>query len=101
MGILYYRNTKIRPTEMSSSATIRVGLIGLSGKPRDQRTAGVSWAEIAHLQALQATGSYQIRALLNSSVESARDAIRLHGLSTADADIKAYGNPNGIVFFLM
>ncbi|KAM0123811.1 hypothetical protein ACHAP3_010839 [Botrytis cinerea] len=71
-------------------APIRVGLIGLSGQPREKRD-GISWAEIAHLQYFRSTAEYQIRALLNSSVESARAAIQRHELAV---NTKAYGDPN-------
>lgn len=74
-------------------APIRVGLIGLSGQPREKRD-GISWAEIAHLQYFRSTAEYQIRALLNSSVESARAAIQRHELAV---NTKAYGDPNGTV----
>jgi predicted dehydrogenase len=78
-------------------APIRVGLIGLSGQPREKRD-GISWAEIAHLQYFRSTAEYQIRALLNSSVESARAAIQRHKLAT---NTKAYGDPNGTLASLL
>jgi hypothetical protein len=74
-------------------APIRVGLIGLSGQPREKRD-GISWAEIAHLQYFKSTAEYQIRALLNSSVDSARAAIQRHELAI---NTKAYGDPTGTV----
>ncbi|KAK8092530.1 hypothetical protein PG999_014729 [Apiospora kogelbergensis] len=61
-------------------APIRVGLIGLSK---------TGWAPIAHLPYLKATDKFEIVAVQNSSVESARDAIKLHSLSEST---KAYGS---------
>jgi len=73
-------------------APIRVGLIGLSGQPPEQYT-GASWAAHAHLPYLKASPEYEIVALLNTSVESAKAAISKYELA---ADTKAYGNPEGI-----
>lgn len=72
---------------------IRVGLIGLSSQPSEKRD-GISWAEIAHLQYFKSTSHYHIRALLNSSVESAKAAILKHELPE---NTKAYGDSNGTV----
>lgn len=68
---------------------IRVALIGLSAAPHAQ---GVGWAAAAHLPYFKASPHFEIVALLNSSVESARAAIQKHELS---ASTKAYGDPKG------
>ncbi|KAK7998412.1 hypothetical protein PG989_006452 [Apiospora arundinis] len=65
-------------------APIRVGLIGLSK---------TGWAPIAHLPYLKATDKFEIVAIQNSSVESAKDAIKLHGLPEST---KAYGSPEDL-----
>ncbi|RHZ46496.1 uncharacterized protein CDV56_103032 [Aspergillus thermomutatus] len=70
--------------------TIRVGLIGLSGATDYEGTA---WAPNAHLPYLQRSEYFTITALLNSSVESARAAIKKYSLPT---DTKAYGNPQDL-----
>jgi predicted dehydrogenase len=70
---------------------IRVGLIGLSGAPPD-KYEGTSWTPNAHLPYLKASPDYEIVALLNSSVESAKTAIERYNLP---AETKAYGDPNG------
>jgi predicted dehydrogenase len=77
-------------------APIRVGLIGLSGAPPD-RYEGVAWTPRAHLPFLKGSPDYEIVALLNSSVESAKTAIKRYGLSS---DTKAYSNPEGKIFTL-
>ena len=63
---------------------IKVGFIGLSA------TSG--WARGAHLPYLQESGKYEIVALLNSSVESSKAAIKKYGLPEST---KAYGDPEG------
>lgn len=71
-------------------APIRTALIGLSGN------AKTSWAANAHLPYLlseRGRAKYQIVALLNSSVESAKNAINLFSL---DPGTKAYGNPEDL-----
>jgi predicted dehydrogenase len=69
-------------------APIRLGIIGLSA------SAITSWASTAHLPyLLSARGSskYNIIALCNSSLESAKKAIEIYGL---DAEkIRAYDDP--------
>ena len=75
-------------------APTRVGLIGLSGAPPD-KYEGVSWTPRAHLPYLQASPHYEIVALLNSSVESAKAAIQRYDLP---AWTKAYSNPEGQLF---
>ena len=65
-------------------APIKVGFIGLGA------TSG--WARGAHLPYLQKSGKYEIVALLNSSVESSKLAIKQYGLPEST---KAYGDPEG------
>lgn len=72
-------------------APIHVGLIGLSGAPPDEYE-GVSWTPNAHLPYLKASPHYEIVALLNSFVESAKAAIKRYELP---ASTKAYGKPEG------
>jgi hypothetical protein len=69
-------------------APIRVGLIGVSSSD----TAGTNWAGTAHLPYLKASPHYKIVALLNSSAESAKEAIRKYELPSGT---KAYGDPAG------
>jgi predicted dehydrogenase len=66
-------------------APLRVGFIGLS--------ATMSWAVFAHLPYLKASSKYEIVALCNSSVESAKAAIKAHALP---ATTKAYGSPEDL-----
>ena len=67
---------------------IRVGIVGLSPN------AVTSWASRAHLPYLLASeGKYEIKALCNSSVESAQAAIETYKLPSAT---KAYGNPEDL-----
>ncbi len=66
-------------------APIRVGFLGLSKS---------GWAVKAHLPYIKATDKYEIVAVCNSSVESAKEAIKTHSLPEST---KAYGDPNGIV----
>ncbi|KAL2283238.1 hypothetical protein FJTKL_10117 [Diaporthe vaccinii] len=66
---------------------VRVGLIGLS------KSAAVSWASVAHLPYLlspHGKAKYEITALCNSSVESAKRALEAFKLSPAT---KTYGDP--------
>ncbi|KAK8091310.1 NAD-P-binding protein [Apiospora phragmitis] len=65
-------------------APIRIGFIGLSK---------TGWAPQSHLLYLKQTDKFEIVAIQNSSVESARDAIKLHGLPEST---KAYGNAEDI-----
>lgn len=67
-------------------APIRLGLIGLTASPG-------AWANIAHLPYLAQSSQYKIVALANSSVASAKAAIKEHNLSE---DVKAYGSPADI-----
>ncbi|KAL7942608.1 hypothetical protein V8C42DRAFT_360035 [Trichoderma barbatum] len=66
---------------------IRVGLIGLSAEAAGagQGTWGVS----AHLASLRPSPHYEIVAICNSSVESARRSIEYHKLPSS---VKAYGD---------
>jgi predicted dehydrogenase len=63
-------------------APIKVGFIGLSSTQ--------SWAVWAHLPYLKASSKYQIVALCNSSLESAKAAIKTHGLPSTT---KSYADP--------
>jgi predicted dehydrogenase len=67
-------------------APIRVGFIGLSKS---------GWASRAHFPFLNNSEKYQIVAICNSSIESARAAIKLYELP---AETKAYGDPEGRCF---
>jgi predicted dehydrogenase len=75
-------------------APIRVGLIGLSGAP-PEKYEGTSWTPNAHLPYLKVSPHYEIVALLNSSVDSAKAAIARYELPN---ETKAYGNPEGLIF---
>ncbi|KAL1851205.1 transcription regulator gal80 [Paecilomyces lecythidis] len=68
---------------------IRVGLIGLTSSSG----AGTNWAANAHLPYLRASPHYKIVALLNSTIDSAREAIRKYDLPS---ETKAYGNPEDL-----
>ncbi|KAF3014412.1 hypothetical protein E8E14_005481 [Neopestalotiopsis sp. 37M] len=70
---------------------IRVGLIGL-GTNTQPMTAG-TWGISAHLRSIQALAEYEIVAVANSSVDSARRSIEFHNLPP---EIKAYGSPEDI-----
>ena len=63
-------------------APIRIAIVGLSAKG--------AWAINAHLPYLRQSPHYEIVALLNSSVDAAKAAIKAHGLPSS---VKAYGNP--------
>lgn len=65
---------------------VRIGLIGLS------KSAAVSWASVAHLPYLLSShgkARYEITALCNSSVESAKKAVEAFNLPPAT---KTYGD---------
>ena len=64
---------------------IRVALIGLSAS-----ATGTGWATMAHLPYIRASPRYEIVALLNSSVESARKAVKAYNLPEST---RAYGDP--------
>ncbi|KAK4495050.1 hypothetical protein PRZ48_013377 [Zasmidium cellare] len=71
-------------------APIRIALIGLS------QSAKTSWASEGHLPYLlsdRGRQRYQIKALLNSSVDAARKAIGSYNLGP---DTKAYGSPQDL-----
>lgn len=70
-------------------SAIRVGLIGLSGAPPD-KCEETSWTPSAHLPYLTSSPDYEIVALLNSSVESAKAAIERY---TLPISTKAYSKP--------
>ena len=76
------------PRTHPKMAPIRVGIIGLSPN------AVTSWASAAHLPYLVASkGKYEIKALCNSSVESAQAAIKTYKLPSTT---KAYGTPQDL-----
>ncbi|KAB8221555.1 hypothetical protein BDV33DRAFT_76505 [Aspergillus novoparasiticus] len=71
---------------------IRVGLIGLPSASAENYE-GTSWSVNAHLPFLTKSPHYEIVALLNSSVESAKTAIQKYGLPN---ETKAYGDPQDL-----
>ena len=81
---------------LGTMAPTRVGLVGLSGQPPD-KYEGTSWTANAHLPFLKASPHFEIVALLNTSVESAKAAIARYELP---AETKAYGDPQGKLVFL-
>ncbi|KAF3056698.1 Galactose/lactose metabolism regulatory protein [Trichoderma lentiforme] len=72
-------------------AIIRVGLIGLT--PAQEFASTRSWTVLGHLPSLLQSPSYEIVALANSSVESAKRSIEAHNLPSTT---KAYGSPEDI-----
>jgi predicted dehydrogenase len=79
--VLHFANI----TEMSK---IRVGLVGLSAS-----ATGTGWATSAHLPYLLKSPHYTITALLNSSVEAARKAVKAYNLPDST---KTYGSPEDL-----
>jgi predicted dehydrogenase len=73
-------------------APIRVGFIGLSGAP-PEKYEGSGWGPNAHLPFLKQSPHFEIVALLNTSVESAKAAVRKYELPEST---KTYGDPNGM-----
>lgn len=71
---------------MAPSTPIRVGILGLS------KTGWASTAHLPYLLSSKGLEKYQIVAVCNSSETSAREAIKLYGLSDKT---KAYGDPDG------
>lgn len=71
---------------------IRVGLIGLSGSPPD-KYQGTGWAASAHLPYLLSSDKFALAALCNSSVQSAKNAIKLYNLPEST---KTYGSVEGV-----
>ena len=75
-----------------SPAPIKVGLIGLSSH------AKTAWAVNAHLPYLlspRGQAKFRIVALLNSSVEAAKEAIKVYNLPFPET-IKTYGTPEDL-----
>ncbi|RFU80707.1 oxidoreductase family [Trichoderma arundinaceum] len=72
-------------------APIRVGLIGL-GATGPVLGPG-AWAVSAHLASFVPSPHYEIVAICNSTVESARRSIEYHKLPST---VKAYGNPEDL-----
>jgi len=66
-------------------APTRVGFIGLSKRG--------GWAQYAHLPHLKNSDNYQIVAICNSSIETAKEAIEFFSLPVTT---KAYGDPEGL-----
>lgn len=75
----------------SPTHPIRVALIGLPGTA-PERQQGTAWTANAHLPYLLNSEHYEIVALCNTSVERAKEAVKLHGLPETT---KTYGNPEG------
>jgi predicted dehydrogenase len=69
-------------------APIRVGIIGLS-----TTSDSTNWAANAHLPYLQKSDKYEVVALCNSSVDSAKKSIAQYKLPEST---KAYGSPEDI-----
>lgn len=77
-------------TMTASSPPLRTALIGLSS------SAATSWASVAHLPALlseKGRTKFAIKALLNSSTDAAKSAIKTYQLA---ANTKAYGSPEDL-----
>jgi predicted dehydrogenase len=75
----------------TNMAPIKIGLIGLSTSSK-----ATNWAVIAHLPYLQSPrgkAHYEIIALCNSSVDSAKNSITHFNLSST---IKSYGSPEDL-----
>jgi predicted dehydrogenase len=70
---------------------IRVGIFGLG--TQDGALSIGAWGVIAHLKSIQALPEYEIVAVANSTVESAKRTIARW---TFSAETKAYGNPEGL-----
>lgn len=73
-------------------APIRVGLIGLGAKEAGLVSVG-SWSASALLPSFLLSPHYELVAVCNSTVESARRSIEFHKLGST---VKAYGNPEDI-----
>ncbi|KAH8680852.1 hypothetical protein BX600DRAFT_428829 [Xylariales sp. PMI_506] len=71
--------------------TIKVGLIGLGDN--SQRMTFGTWGAMTHLPSILALPDYEIVAVANSTVESARKSIKANGLP---ARTRAYGSPEDI-----
>ncbi|KAH0349294.1 NAD-binding Rossmann fold oxidoreductase family protein, partial [Aureobasidium melanogenum] len=72
-------------------APIKIGLVGLSTS-----STATNWAVLAHLPYLQSEHGkslYEIVALCNSSVESARKSVKHYGLAES---VKTYGSPEDL-----
>ncbi len=71
---------------------IRVGLVGLSSKASNFGPG--AWGRIAHIGTFSNNPDFELVAVVNASVEAAREAIRLNGLPSTT---KAYGNIDDLV----
>ncbi|KAK7413960.1 transcription regulator gal80 [Neonectria punicea] len=69
-------------------APIRVALVGLAPLDNGEPTVG-NWGALAHLKGLLESPHYELVAICNSSIESARKSIEFHKLPPT---VKAYGN---------
>ncbi|CAM1510623.1 Fc.00g009580.m01.CDS01 [Cosmosporella sp. VM-42] len=70
----------------------RVGLVGLS--PNGATTTQLSnWGVLAHMKPILHSPKYELVAVCNSSVESARKSIAFHRLPDT---VKAYGSPEDL-----
>lgn len=75
-------------------APIRVGIIGLSSATGEASASpGDGWAASAHLPYLITSPHYAIVALCNSSVDSAKAAVKKYGLPPTT---KTYGTPEDL-----
>jgi predicted dehydrogenase len=75
-------------------APIRVGIIGLTSATGEiSASPGDGWAATAHLPYLLNSPHYEVVALCNTSVESAKIAVQRHNLP---ASTKTYGNPKDL-----
>src|SRR5437867_7822826 len=74
------RNMKVRSALAIPESTLRVGIIGVSPVR--------GWAATAHIPALRALPTYEIRALSGHSAESARAAGEVFGVSAVFSDHK-------------
>ncbi|SPO06526.1 uncharacterized protein DNG_09216 [Cephalotrichum gorgonifer] len=73
-------------------APIRVGLIGLGPKGTGEFAYSL-WSAVSHLPSIQALPQYELVAVANSTVESAKRSIASHALPST---VKAYGSPEDI-----
>jgi predicted dehydrogenase len=75
-------------------APIRVGIIGLASATGEVTASpGDGWAASAHLPYLVKSPHYEVVALCNTSIESAKTAVKRHNLP---ASTKTYGSPEDL-----
>ncbi|KAE9376596.1 NAD(P)-binding protein [Stipitochalara longipes BDJ] len=75
---------------MTTSAKVRVGLVGLNA-PYSGAPTETNWAASSHLPYLLSSSKYELVALQNSSAERAALAIKAYDLNPAK--VRAYGTP--------